>query len=402
VIPEGVYEAYQPFTGGVFTADQDHIDDAAGWYWGGFADFNNNAVLTEPYDENGQTYGTGRTTEFMLTVEREIFTDFAITINGTYRKYDWFNWTLDFFVEDDSIARDQWVKHYQDQAWFVSATSLVSDAELPDSVDVSGVTTLWDGDTGEANQHDWYVRDDSFTEDGYTFNTAGYTPYDLRERRPDYYRIYYGIDVIFNKRLSNKWMLNGSLTWQHQHQHSEPTGRWNDTNVWATNDKVYAPYMGGASGKINQYTYSRWLIKAGGLYQLPYDLNVSFTFLAREGWLIQENVSYVDYALPNTRSRSYGAYLAEFGTDRLNTFYRFDMRLEKVIRLGDTGRIYLMADLFNVFNAKLENRRYQKGWGTVYRADVTRTISYTPNATAYTLNEVLNPRLLRLGVRFQF
>ena len=78
------------------------------------------------------------------------------------------------------------------------------------------------------------------------------------------------------------------------------------------------------------------------------------------------------------------------------------MRVEKVITLGDTGRIYLMADLFNVFNAKLENRRYQKGWGTVYRDAVTRAISYTPSATAYELNEILNPRLLRLGIRFQF
>jgi hypothetical protein len=131
LIPEGVYEAYQPFTGGVFTADQDHIDDAAGWYWGDFADFTNNDVLTEPYDEMGKTYSSDRTTEFMLTVEREIFTDFAVTINGTFRKYDWFDWELDFFVEDDSIARDQWVKHYQDQAWWVSATGLVSDPIFP-------------------------------------------------------------------------------------------------------------------------------------------------------------------------------------------------------------------------------------------------------------------------------
>jgi len=391
-----------PWTGSAFNPTQAQIDDAAGWYWGGISDFTNNAVLTAPYDENGQTYGSGRITEFMLTVEREIFTDFAVTVNGTYRKYDWFNWTRDFFVEDDSIARDQWVKHYQTQDWFVSATGLVSDAALPDNVDVTGVDTLWDGSTGEANDHDWFVRDAAFTEDGYTFNTAGYTAYDLRERRPDYARTYYGVDVIFNKRLSNKWMFNGSLTWQNQKQHSDPTGRWSDTNIWATNDRVYAPYMGGASGKINQHTYSRWLIKAGGLYQLPYDFNVSFTFLAREGWIIQENVTYRDYLLPNSDSRQYGAYLAAFGTERLNTFYRFDMRVEKVITLGDTGRIYLMADLFNVFNAKLENRRYQKGWGTVYRDALTRAISYTPNATAFTLNEVLNPRLLRLGIRFQF
>ena len=398
-----VDEAIQvPMGASTITPTANMISEAAGNYWGGVADFTNNAVLTQAYDENGQTYGSGRTTEFMLTLEREIFTDFAVTINGTYRKYDWFNWTRDFFVEDDSIARDSWVKHYQTQDWWVSATGLVSDAALPDNVDVTGADTLWDGSTGEANDHDWFVRDAAFTEDGYTFNTAGYTAYDLRERRPDYARTYYGVDVIFTKRLSNKWMFNGSLTWQNQKQHSDPTGRWNDTNVWATNDRVYAPYMGGASGKINQYTYSRWLIKAGGLYQLPYDFNVSFTFLAREGWIIQENVSYTDYGMPNSRSRGYGAYLAAFGTERLNTFYRFDMRVEKVITLGDTGRIYLMADLFNVFNATLENRRYQKGWGTVYRDAVTRAISYTPNATAFTLNEILNPRLLRVGIRFQF
>jgi len=414
IITEREFEAYQPFTGGVFTADADHIKDAAGEYWGDFADFTNNAVLTQAYDENGLTYGSGRTTEFMLTLEREIFTDFAVAINGTYRKYDWFNWTRDFFVEDDSLARDQWVKSYQDQSWFVSATGLLSDAHLPDNVDLNpadpdnpayGYAGLWDGDTGEANQHDWYVRDVNYNDPNFAenFNTAGYTPYDLRERRPDYYRVYYGVDVIFTKRLSNKWMFNGSLTWQHQHQHSDPTGRWNDNNEWATNDRVYAPYMGGASGKINQFTYSRWLIKAGGLYQLPYDFNVSFMFLAREGWTVRERVGYVDYALPNTRSRSFTSYLQQFGTERLNTFYRFDFRVEKVITLGDTGRIYLMADLFNVFNAKLENRRYQKDWGTIYRdSDIDRTITYSPSATAFTLNEILNPRLLRFGVRFQF
>ena len=390
-----------PWTGSAFNPTAAQIADASGWYWGGFANFANNGVLTAPYDENGKTYGSNRTTEFMLTVEREIFTDFAVTVNATYRRYDWFNWTLDFYVEDDSLPRDQWVKSYQTRDWWESATGLVADAKLPDSVDVTGIDTLWDGDTGEANQHDWYVKKSTYTDGTFTYNPSGYTAYDYRERQPDYYRGYYGIDVIFNKRLSNKWMLNGSLTWQTQAQHYGERGWWTETSLWAVDGKVYAPYIGGASGKINQYTYSRWLVKAGGLYQLPYDFNVSFTFLAREGWLIQETVSYVDYALPNSRSRSYGAYIHPFGTERLSTFYRFDMRLEKVITLGDTGRIYLMADLFNVFNAKLENRRYQKGWGTVYRyAD--RSISFTPNATAFTLNEILNPRLLRLGVRFQF
>jgi hypothetical protein len=61
-----------------------------------------------------------------------------------------------------------------------------------------------------------------------------------------------------------------------------------------------------------------------------------------------------------------------------------------------------MVDLFNAFNAKLENYRHQKIWGTVYRDAGTRAISFTPTPPAYALNEILNPRVMRLGVRFQF
>jgi len=400
---------WQPYpvfdANGTFLPDDDQIADAYSVGWGGVADWATRNELSDPYDELDPSYGSSRTTEFMLTVEREIFTDFAVSVNASYRKYDHFNWRVPFFPVAGT-------NYYQQKDWFVSATSILADANLPASVDVIGVDTLWDGDTGEASQHDWYVYDDNYTaSDGTNLENVadGLTPYDLYERQPGYYRDFYGIDIIFTKRLSSKWMLNGSLTWQHQEQHWSEEGYFHDTNLWALNGRAYAPSIGGASGKINQYTYSRWLVKAGGLYQLPYDFNVSFTFLAREGWPLEERIQYVDEELPNTSDYSYVAYIHPFSEFRLNTFYRFDFRLEKVINLGDTGRIYLMADLFNVFNAKLENRRYQRIWGTVYRyADrSTEFKTYYSSgsaygASAYTLNEILNPRVLRLGVRFQF
>ncbi len=395
-----VYQPYNVFNaGGTFLPTALQIEDANGVGWGGVAAWATRNDLTAPYDEIDPSYGSSRTTEIMLTVEREIFTDFAVTVNATYRRYDQFNWTKDFFVAGQYTAITE--RHEQSQDWYVSATSTLADALPPASYDVTGIDTLWDGDTGEAPDHDWYYNDGAFTEGADTFNTALSTPYDYLERRPGFYRSYYGVDIIFNKRLSDKWMLNGSLTWNTQAAHYPPESVWNDTNLWAIDGMPYAASIGGASGKINQYVYSRWLVKAGGLYQLPYDFNVSFTFIAREGWPLQETIGYVDYGLPNTRSRSYTSYIHPFGEFRLNTFYRFDLRLEKVINLGDTGRIYLMADLFNVFNAKLENRRYQRTWGTIYRyAD--RSLSFTRSSTAYTLNEILNPRILRLGVRFQF
>jgi len=395
-----VYQPYNVFDAtGNFLPTAAEIEDANGVGWTGVASWATRNDLTAPYDEIDPSRGSTRTTELMLTVEREIFTDFAVTVNASYRRYDHFNWSWNFYVPGQYTAITE--RHEQSRDWFVSATDTLADALPPASYDVTGVDTLWDGDTGEAPDHDWYYRDEAFTEGADTFNTALSTPYQYYERRPGRYNDYYGVDIIFNKRLSDKWMLNGSLTWQHQAAHYPAEGNWTDQNLWAIDGKAYAPLIGGASGKINQYTYSRWLVKAGGLYQLPYDFNISFTFLAREGWPLIEQINYTDYGLPNTRSNGYTSYIHPFGEFRLNTFYRFDLRLEKVINLGDTGRIYLMADMFNVFNSKLENRRYQRTWGRIYRyAD--RSLSFTRTSTAYTLNEILNPRVLRLGVRFQF
>ena len=59
--------------------------------------------------------------------------------------------------------------------------------------------------------------------------------------------------------------------------------------------------------------------------------------------------------------------------------------------------------MFNALNSTHENRRYQRDWGNFYYYGAgdsrNRFSEYT---LAYTLNEVLNPRVMRLGVRFQF
>ena len=162
-------------------------------------------------------------------------------------------------------------------------------------------------------------------------------------------------------------------------------------------------YGGGASGKINAYTYTPWMFKVGGLYQLPYDWNVSFTFNARDGNILHERLQLIDYTLPNTRSRSAWLYLEKFGHYRLDTFYKLDMRIEKVWRSGDFGRIYFMVDMFNVLNSTHENRRYQRDWGNFYYYGAGDSRNYfRESTTAFNLNEILNPRVMRLGIRFQF
>jgi hypothetical protein len=142
--------------------------------------------------------------------------------------------------------------------------------------------------------------------------------------------------------------------------------------------------------------------KLGALYRLPWDIDVSGTFNIREGWVIREYFALVDFRLPNPKSRSAELDMTPFGSGRLPVFYNLSLRLEKMIELGESGRIYVMADLFNVLNSAIVNRRYQKFRGTYYAYPDPAKDNFVPYPNNYALNEILNPRVLRLGVRFAF
>jgi len=197
-------------------------------------------------------------------------------------------------------------------------------------------------------------------------------------------------------------MLNASFTWQHQAIHFGDQGYMSQTKIWALEGKVYGPF-GANNPRTQPNYYTRWLLKVGGIYQLPHDINVTYAFQARDGYQIWERLRVTDYTIPNPRARTQWPYLNQFGDDRLELFYRLDLGIEKVLRSGDFGRVYIRADVFNVFNSKIENRRYMKDWGTFYfygpEDSRNRFVDW---GDAYQLFEVLDPRVFRLGVRFQF
>jgi len=168
--------------------------------------------------------------------------------------------------------------------------------------------------------------------------------------------------------------------------------------LWAVDNKIYAPYMGGGSGKISIPGFSRVLVKLSGLYQLPYDFNVSFNFNAREGHLVPHTLTIVDYNAPNPYNQSITVYTQEWGKERLPFFWNFDLRIEKTIKTNEGVRVFLSADIFNLLNQNHMNRRYEKLLGTYYMHNGY----FAPNATYGLANEVLNPRVARFGIRFEF
>ena len=218
------------------------------------------------------------------------------------------------------------------------------------------------------------------------------------------YNTYTGIDFVLNKRLSNKWFMNASVTLQDQRNHWG-TNFLDPTNQWMSDGKPYGLWGGGASGKTAVLMYTRWMAKISALYQLPYGFDVSGTINAREGWKVPNYFYMYDYDAPNPANAwTTAIYTQEVTEDSLPTFYNVTMRLEKRINIG-AGRMYLMADVFNLLNSAIVNRSYDAYFGDAYVTNgvqATGEGEYWVNPTNRTLNEILNPRIWRFGVRFEF
>jgi hypothetical protein len=64
--------------------------------------------------------------------------------------------------------------------------------------------------------------------------------------------------------------------------------------------------------------------------------------------------------------------------------------------------MYFSADLFNALNSLTILRKRDISYGTFYYADGVFDGWAEPDANSGFNNEVLNPLLVRLGLRFQF
>jgi hypothetical protein len=201
-------------------------------------------------------------------------------------------------------------------------------------------------------------------------------------------------------------MMNASFTVQAQRTYWNGD-YFNPTNQWMFDGQPYGDNGGAASGKTAVLMYTRWMAKLSGLYQLPWGFNISGTFNAREGWSVPNYFTLRDLTAPNAAAGdSITIYTQRQTDEQLPTFYNITLRLEKKINIGQ-GRLYLMADAFNLLNSNMAIRSYPRNFGTArYRlAGVTPVLQqYDSTHYNYTglLNEVLNPRILRFGVRFEF
>ncbi len=125
------------------------------------------------------------------------------------------------------------------------------------------------------------------------------------------------------------------------------------------NESVVAPETSG-SGLTGIFINSRWMFKLSGLYQLPWGINVSAVFQAREGYVIPYRVqTYLGASLGGVGYVNMYEGGKKFGDDRLPTFSILNLGLEKVFKISDNTTATLFVDWYNVTNKqatlKVEN-----------------------------------------------
>jgi hypothetical protein len=217
----------------------------------------------------------------------------------------------------------------------------------------------------------------------YTLGSA--LPATRVETNQDFRRRFHGVELTARKRMSNKWMMNGSLTLNNATYHAPPEG-YLDTiqgDIFGVAalpmDPTNRNFIEGEQTLINS---ARWVAKLSGMYQLPWGINVAGTLNARQGFPFIPNI------LSPNRPNGLGTVrvmVEPYATSRYDNLVLVDLKAEKRITLNKLT-MNASVDVFNLGNAN-----------TVLARVTTQNA-----ATANRVTEVTGPRVLRFGLRFQF
>ena len=141
----------------------------------------------------------------------------------------------------------------------------------------------------------------------------------------------------------------------------------------------------GGSGKSGIFqVLPRYQFIATGLYQAPWGINFAANMVNRQGFAMQYNRTQVATNDPLTRNKTV-FLLDNAGDERLPAVTSLDLRVGKELAF-QRARFNIDVDVFNALNTS-----------TVLGRQYDLRVS-----TANNVLEIMNPRVLRLGLRFNF
>jgi hypothetical protein len=244
----------------------------------------------------------------------------------------------------------------------------------------------WDGVWGTADDQNMTV-----------YGLADYAPTQTLHgvNPPEAKREYTAAALTFEKRMSNRWQLQGSILYSAFKGNCDPG--YSDTE--AESDIFNTPnYMINAYGRV---AFDRPLqIKLMGSVMLPYDIVLTGYFQHRSGTPWRRTLARVYFPSSIDTQYSYVWVAAEpLGTRRNVPYTMLDMRLEKSFAFGGSGRLSIFIDGFNLMGRSGYNVNQDPNPYIYAYEDPPRSV---PSSTYGLITSCYGTRSFRFGAKFTF
>jgi Carboxypeptidase regulatory-like domain len=321
------------------------------------------------------------TDEVVLSVEHALAPEFVVGLSATWRQYQD---VLEFerLIVVDPVAGGGIGRPHQRSDY---ALTHQLTGTLPD---------------GSSFSIPIYTLAPGLAYNGGTFLTNG-------DRRQDYL----GVSLTFNKRLVDRWLLRGHVTWS-DWSWDVPGAENEDPNLYLPGNYVDGGAVlvgaGTTSGaKGNVFINSNWSFDVSGLYQVapdrPWGFNVAANVNGRQGYPLPYNVQIDPGDDISTRNVLVVRDVEKFRNEDL---YVLNARIEKELSFSDWG-LTLSLDAFNLFNSQrvLQRETNVSGYltevGDPTCGDNLEDCLVGGGAGDY-VREIVSPQVFRIGARVSF
>lgn len=273
---------------------------------------------------------------------------------------DWTYWNVDNIDYDLGVSRNQYDQYFSSP--LLDEGIVTFEKELKEDLGIS-ITLFFKkrhnliaergimSDGSVETKENWYLLGD------FSHPNSTVVPLYGRYEKPvgtyftnldKGYDRYLAFQLVVTKKLSDKWMMDGSfiyMDWR-KFRFEDETLDLNNFNYF--NGGVVAPVSSG-SGLSGIYGNSRWQFKLSGLHKLHFGFNFSYVFLAREGYVIPY-YSWVYISEGDVGWTKMYESGKKFGDDRLPVFWILNLAVEKDFKISDNIRATVFINAYNLTN----------------------------------------------------
>ena len=296
--------------------------------------------------------------QFTFGLEREMFKDASLSVTYINR-----SWKKQIGPVD--LAAD----YYDPSTYTIPAPG-------------EGTVQVWERTDETNNTFDYLITN-------YTTETSPWV-------RANPYRHYRGVEVLFNKRFSNRWQLMAS--WVFSKTKGTIDNGTSDDIGYGSRDSMQVGdpnFWTNADG--NATNSPKHMIKIQASYMFPVvDISLSAYYRGVSGnaWTTRFRTGSLNQGRVTVLAEPRGANYYPMQNE-------LSLRLEKTFTFAKKYQLGLLFDVFNVFNANTIT-----SWGTRIGSGAQwydpESVYYTPSTDGHDLYGILSPRQARLGIRLIF